>query len=184
MCYNSRMLVTTQKKKTRVFNEEQKRGRYEANKRRVKKLREEGGEAWRLYQENQKKSMEKFRANQDPEERKKGSRERQARYRAFHPELHLYNSARSRAKKKGLEFSITLDDIVLPELCPVLGIAMRKNDNKCKDSSYSLDRVDNSKGYIKENIQVISNKANTLKNGLTPDLCDKIKEYMVKHWPS
>lgn len=177
------MLDITQKKKKRVFNEKQKKGRYEANKRRIQKLREEGGEAWRIYQENQKKFMAKYKANQDPEKLKEYHRTRQAHYRRQKPEWFLFYAAQSRARKKGIEFNIQLSDIVLPELCPVLGIPMKKNDNKCKDSSYSLDRVDNSKGYIKGNIQVISNKANILKNSLTPDLCDKIKEYMVKYWP-
>lgn len=78
----------------------------------------------------------------------------------------ILSAAKDRAKKRGLEFSITKADVVLPEFCPILGIKLEFNSGQGhggKDSSHSLDRIDNSKGYVKGNIQIISHKANSMK---------------------
>lgn len=76
----------------------------------------------------------------------------------------LFLSARYRAQKTGLEFNIEVDDIKVPTHCPILGILLEKGNIKDKDSSPSLDRVDNSKGYVKGNIKVISTLANQMKS--------------------
>lgn len=77
----------------------------------------------------------------------------------------LLKQARYRAKKYGIEFNIELDDIQVPEYCPILKIKLYKNDKRypCNNSP-TLDRIDPSKGYTKGNIQVISHKANTMKS--------------------
>jgi hypothetical protein len=51
-----------------------------------------------------------------------------------------------------------------PLTCPILNIPMKFNKGKVEDDSYSVDRIDNSLGYSLENIQIISYKANILKN--------------------
>mgnify|MGYP001590626337 CR=1 FL=1 len=80
----------------------------------------------------------------------------------------LLENAKRRAKKKGLEFSITLDDITIPSLCPLLGIEIQLGgDGLFNMNSPSLDRIDNSKGYVKGNVAVISLKANKLKSDLS-----------------
>ena len=73
-------------------------------------------------------------------------------------EKRLWNAAKSRANKKGHEFSIELSDVTVPTTCPVLGTPM---------ASPSLDRIDSSKGYVKGNVRVISKRANMLKNDAT-----------------
>lgn len=81
--------------------------------------------------------------------------------------LYLLNSARQRAKVKGLNFNIDITDINLPDKCPLLGIPLSSFYGKATGNSYSIDRIDSSKGYIKGNIWVISNRANTLKGNAT-----------------
>lgn len=75
----------------------------------------------------------------------------------------LLKAAKARATKKGLDLDITVADIIVPEFCPVFGFKLEASNGKATDASPSLDRIDNTKGYIKGNVQVISNKANRLK---------------------
>jgi hypothetical protein len=61
-----------------------------------------------------------------------------------------------------------VDDIVIPERCPLLDIPL-STDPKDKDEPnyYTGDRIDSSKGMVKGNIQVISLRANKMKNKAT-----------------
>jgi hypothetical protein len=76
----------------------------------------------------------------------------------------MFAKASKRAKEKSIEFNITIDDIVIPDVCPVLGIPIFVGGLVSKDNSPSLDRIDNTKGYIKGNVMVISYRANAIKN--------------------
>ena len=79
----------------------------------------------------------------------------------------LYNRLKSSAKKRNIEFSLTVTDmyyIDYPLICPILNIPMKFNKGKVEDNSYSVDRIDNTLGYSLDNIQIISYKANILKN--------------------
>lgn len=84
------------------------------------------------------------------------------------PERKMFNQAKTRAKKNGLDFTIELSDLLpLPSKCPVLGIPVRKGKFAQDDNAYSIDRIDNSKGYTPDNIAVISRRANVLKRDAT-----------------
>jgi hypothetical protein len=95
-------------------------------------------------------------------------------YSQKNPQKILLLSAKHRSIKKGVVCTIKEEDIHIPTICPVLGIAIEKVFNPdgkrgACEGSPSLDRIDNTKGYIKGNIQVISNKANSMKNSATPE---------------
>lgn len=92
----------------------------------------------------------------------------------------LYNRAKSRAKQFKWKFNISLDDIIVPEKCPILGIPLTVSE-KMSDGSPSLDRIDNSLGYVKGNVQVISVKANTIKSNATMEEIEKVYNYMKNH---
>jgi len=71
------------------------------------------------------------------------------------------------AKLRGLEFNISREDLFLPKYCPILGIKLNYSASKVSDNSPSIDRIDNSKGYIKGNVIVVSRLANAMKNSAT-----------------
>ena len=75
----------------------------------------------------------------------------------------LIKWAKHRAKKKGLAFDLTVDDIEIPSHCPVLAIELALGHDKPGDNSPSLDRIDPKKGYIRGNVHVVSYRANRLK---------------------
>lgn len=82
------------------------------------------------------------------------------------PARQMLANARSRAKRMGWEFNLEIEDVVVPNVCPVLGIELRVGHNQSPNSP-SLDRIDNSRGYVKGNVRVISWRANDLKANAT-----------------
>jgi hypothetical protein len=98
-----------------------------------------------------------------------------------HPEATRLDGAKQRAKEKGLEFNITEDDYSIPKFCPVLNIPIIQGQNRPTDNSPALDRIDNSLGYVKGNVRIISNRANELKNDATLDEVIAIAVYMATH---
>jgi hypothetical protein len=123
--------------------------------------------AKKYYEENKKRIAARVSQNRKNQTGSK-KKENQMFYQAYY-----------RAKHRGLEFDIVVEDIIIPQYCPVFpDIELNKFSNKVSLNSPSLDRIDNTKGYIKGNIKVISQKANTLKsNGSIEDL-QKLIDYM------
>jgi len=93
----------------------------------------------------------------------------------------IWKRAEKRARYNDLEFNILPEDVLIPEFCPILGIKLNNFNARKEDNSPSLDRIDNSKGYIKGNIMVISSKANTIKSNGTSDEHRKIADYIDKY---
>lgn len=87
------------------------------------------------------------------------------------PREYLWRSAFNRAKKRNESFLLNIEDIIITERCPLLDIKMQFNKGLVKDNSYSIDKIDCNKLYEKNNVWVISHKANTSKNNAS------IKEY-------
>ncbi len=85
------------------------------------------------------------------------------------PRTNMLSEARHRAKIKNLEFDIKKEDIIIPDMCPLLQIPLKTAKGKLSPNSPSLDRIICEKGYIKGNIMVISTRANTAKGNLTLD---------------
>jgi hypothetical protein len=93
-----------------------------------------------------------------------------ARHRAD-PRLDMLYNARGRARRLGLECTIKLDDIVIPAVCPILGIPLkpRRYEKGPGSASPTIDRIDRRFGYTPGNIQVISHRANRMKTDASPD---------------
>lgn len=83
-----------------------------------------------------------------------------------HPVRALLERAKQRARTENTEFTISSQDICVPDRCPVLGIPLVIGGPR-SDASPSLDRVEPAKGYAKGNVRVVSDRANRLKGGRT-----------------
>lgn len=89
----------------------------------------------------------------------------------------ILKSIKTRALKKGLPFDLKVSDIVIPEVCPVLGIPLKWGDG-LQDCTPSVDRVIPELGYIKGNCNVISMRANRLKSNATIEQFKAIIAYV------
>ena len=91
------------------------------------------------------------------------------RVKSSEPSYKMLARAKSRSKQSGLCFNIDIEDIIIPDYCPILGIELNVHEGKSggKSGSPSLDRIDNSLGYIKGNVIVLSQLANAMKNSAT-----------------
>lgn len=83
--------------------------------------------------------------------------------------LLMLRRAKQRAMTKGLPFNLEIDDIVIPENCPVFGFPLKTDNSKVRKDSASLDRVVPELGYVKGNIMVVSALANTMKTNATEE---------------
>jgi hypothetical protein len=90
----------------------------------------------------------------------------------------LWESAKARAKKLGVPFSLTLSHIIIPERCPVLGIPLQSTPRACSDQSPTLDRIDALRGYVAGNVMVISHRANSIKRSATIEELQLVIKYM------
>lgn len=85
---------------------------------------------------------------------------------------------KSRAKQNNIPFNLTIEDITIPDVCPVLGIPIKKNHGHQGyfNDSPSVDRIIPKLGYTKGNVRVISNRANLLKNNATVNELELVLE--------
>ena len=94
---------------------------------------------------------------------------------------YYFLEALKKEQKKKNNNNIELSDIKIPDTCPVLKIKLDKKNFKAKDNSPSLDKIIPKKGYTKNNISVISHRANTIKSDGRLDEFIKIYKYMKKN---
>lgn len=91
---------------------------------------------------------------------------------------------KSNCLKNNIPYNITVDDLYpLPLTCPVLGLPLnwmlegRGSPNDCP----SIDRLEPSKGYVKGNVRIISQKANRLKSNASAAELEAILKYMKEN---
>lgn len=100
-----------------------------------------------------------------------------------HPEHLMWMEVKKRANARGIPFELEVSDIVLPKLCPILGIELRFGEGRVHDASPSLDRLIPSRGYVRGNCFVISSKANRMKQENTMEDFLNILKYLQDRLP-
>lgn len=88
---------------------------------------------------------------------------------------HMLSRAKANAKALGYDFNLTIEDIIVPECCPITGFRLTYDGRRM--TSPSLDRIDSSKGYIKGNVVVVSHRANAWKSDATIAQLRKMVEF-------
>lgn len=93
----------------------------------------------------------------------------------------MIQSAKFRAKRDQVPFAITVEDVVIPEVCPVFGVVMKQGSRREHENSPTIDRIIPERGYVKGNIRVISHLANMLKSKATLEQLQKMILYLETH---
>lgn len=78
---------------------------------------------------------------------------------ADNPTHKMFARARNRAKTLRIPFNLTIEDIVIPEICPVLGIPIKVGEKIFNDYSPSLDRLIPENGYTRTNVVVMASES-------------------------
>jgi len=125
------------------------------------------------YQEVQEQNKEWI---DNETERARRSRNHQA-YRRGNPSKYMMTSIQKSARKRNLDFNLTIEDFYIPEVCPILGVPF---DYDVTNLCPSVDRLDNTKGYIKGNVCIMSTLANRMKFQADFSLWRKFAEGSIK----
>jgi len=98
-----------------------------------------------------------------------------------HPGALMLRRARLRARQQGFPCTITQDDFVIPENCPVFGFPLARNFGKGYGlpNSPSIDRIRPHLGYVPGNVQVISYKANCMKWAYSLEDLEKFARWIL-----
>lgn len=94
----------------------------------------------------------------------------------------VFDNAKARVKRRGRrEWALDFDAFEFPTHCPYLGLELDYSYGKgsIKPYSPSFDRIDPSKDYIPGNVEIISHRANSMKNDADTEMQVKMAEAML-----
>lgn len=103
--------------------------------------------------------------------------ERQRRKRAEDPIRFMVYAAKARAKQQDVAFDLSPQDLTIPNVCPVLGILLERNNTRQNDGSPTIDRIIPRNGYVRGNVIVVSAKANRIKNNATVEEIQQVADF-------
>lgn len=129
---------------------------------RLKEIRETTGIRWieqlsERQKVNSRKAVNAYRAK-----RYNGTDEKSVHW----WKQQIYHRSKQNARSRGISHDLRKEDVVWPDVCPVLGIKLnygRPKNGRSSWDSPSIDRFDSSLGYTKDNCVVMSWRANMLK---------------------
>ena len=101
----------------------------------------------------------------------------------------LIRNAKNGCKKRGIsDFEIDADYLVelcsnQQGICPITGINLTfVSGSGVIYSNASIDRIDNTKGYLKNNIQLLCRSANSMKLNMTQKEFENFMDNMTSYW--
>jgi thymidylate synthase ThyX len=94
----------------------------------------------------------------------------------------VFQNAKARVKREETwEWELDFDTMEFPEYCTYLGIKLNYDFGKgqIEPNSPSFDRIDSMKGYTKDNVEIVSHKANTMKSNASKEEQVKMAEEVL-----
>ena len=91
----------------------------------------------------------------------------------------ILKSLKQKAKDENTLYTLTESDVIIPDSCPILHIPLITGHPQRRYWP-SIDRIDPTKGYVKDNIIVVSYRANRLKSETIPEDGDKLIAFYEK----
>lgn len=113
--------------------------------------------------QKRKSNKHKKRLQEDLSYREKVNKQKRDNSRKNYISLML-SRAKQRALKYNYEFTLVKEDIIIPKLCPLLQVPFKLGKKGNYQYTPTIDRIDSTKGYTKDNIQILTMKANTMKS--------------------
>jgi hypothetical protein len=82
----------------------------------------------------------------------------------------VLSSIAHRCKQHKLPYNLTSVYVssLIPDICPVLGIPLKRDHKGCTPASPSIDRIVPELGYVRGNIIIVSQLANQIRNCASP----------------
>ncbi len=111
---------------------------------------------------------------------KECQKKRDKKYRQENPTQKTLDNIRQRAKKLGVPFDLELSDLNKVTMCPVFNVKLERGARGPTQTSPSVDRIDPKRGYTKDNIQIMSNLANVMKQDATKEQLLQFAEWIFK----
>ena len=88
-----------------------------------------------------------------------GGKQEISKKRVRTPEELLFMRVKQNSTTKNIVFNLDIEDIIIPEICPILGIPISTNIYDFNsDNYYTLDKIEWNVGFIKGNVRVASVK--------------------------
>ncbi len=103
--------------------------------------------------------------------------------RVDNPRREMLLAKKRDAERRGWEFTLTEDNIKWPDFCPVTGDRLRYsgiNEARRRGPSNDtavFDRVDNTRGYVPDNVVIVSQWVNLRKGDATPQQLRQIADF-------
>jgi len=97
-----------------------------------------------------------------------------------HPEMILFKSVKSNAKARGRECGLTLEDIfeiTKPMICEATGLPLEWGNH---DWAPSIDRLNGSVGYVRDNVRLVSWIYNRSRGKSTDEAVMKMARALVE----
>lgn len=112
----------------------------------------------------------------------KYARQYKANKAATDPAWTILETAKNNARIRGLDCNLTVEylrPLVNPRRCNVTGYAVTFGGTSRGPFTASIDRIDNSKGYVIGNVQIVCWMYNTMKSSWSHEDCLKVAHALV-----